>query len=156
MNNISWIHLTNQLWTTKTARSQNALGECKFCFTKTLLITGTLNHSTHLFATLRLFDTLVLRQQQKRNWCFFAANWRIDSVHGVREQNVFLNLILTERNMQVNFDLKLSVYSLGLKMCPLPFKFNFSLTGWPLQPPRENIYFSQKLKKKNSLPSYTL
>ena len=35
-------------------------------------------------------------------------------VQGVRGQSVFFNLVLTERNMQVEFDLKLSVYSLGV------------------------------------------
>ena len=35
-------------------------------------------------------------------------------LHSVRGQSVFLNLALTEENMQIKFDLKLSVYSLGL------------------------------------------
>ena len=34
--------------------------------------------------------------------------------YSVRGQSVFLNLALTERNMQIKFDLKLSVYSLGV------------------------------------------
>ena len=51
----------------------------------------------------------------------------------------FFNLALTERNMQVKFDLKLSVYSLGLEIWPLSFKFNFGLMGWPQQPPRERV-----------------
>ena len=51
----------------------------------------------------------------------------------------FFNLALTERNMQVKFDLKLSVYSLGLEIWHLSFKFNFCLMGWPQQPPRERV-----------------
>ena len=60
-------------------------------------------------------------------------------VHSVRGQSGFFNLALTERNMQVKFDLKLSVYSLGLDIWPLSFKFNFGLMGWPQQPPRERV-----------------
>ena len=41
--------------------------------------------------------------------------------------------------MLVEFDLKLSVYSLGLDIWPLSFKFNFGLMGWPPQPPRERV-----------------
>ena len=39
--------------------------------------------------------------------------------------------------MQVKFDLKISVYLLGLDMRLLSFRFNFGLIGWPLQPPKE-------------------
>ena len=35
-------------------------------------------------------------------------------IHCVRGQSGFLNLALTEGNMQIKFDLKLSVYSLGV------------------------------------------
>ena len=35
-------------------------------------------------------------------------------VHSVRGQSGFFNLALTEGNMQIEFDLKLSVYSLGV------------------------------------------
>ena len=35
-------------------------------------------------------------------------------IHCVRGQSGFFNLALTEGNMQIKFDLKLSVYSLGL------------------------------------------
>ena len=41
--------------------------------------------------------------------------------------------------MQVKFDLKLSVYSLGLDIWLLSFTFNFCLMGWPSQPPRERV-----------------
>ena len=34
-------------------------------------------------------------------------------VHCVRGQSGFFDLVLTERNMQIKFDLRLSVYSLG-------------------------------------------
>ena len=65
-------------------------------------------------------------------------------LHGVPGQNVcFLNLALTERNLQLKFDLKLSVCSLCLEIWPLLFKFHFGLIGWPLQPPTEKV---QKLK----------
>ena len=35
-------------------------------------------------------------------------------LHSVRWQNVFFNLVLTKRNVHVEFDLMLSVHSLGL------------------------------------------
>ena len=60
-------------------------------------------------------------------------------LHSVRGQNGFFNLVLTERNMQVKFDLKLSMYSLDLDIWSLSFKFNFGLMGWPPQPPRERV-----------------
>ena len=37
-------------------------------------------------------------------------------VHCVRGQSGFFNLALTEGNMQVKFDLKLTVYSLGVEI----------------------------------------
>ena len=55
------------------------------------------------------------------------------------EDNFFFNFALTERNVQVEFVLKVSVYSLGLDMWHLMFKFNFGLIGWPPQPPRERV-----------------
>ena len=60
-------------------------------------------------------------------------------LHSVRGQNGFFNLVLTERNVHVKFDLMLSVYSLGLDIWLLTFKFNFGLIGWPPQPPREMV-----------------
>ena len=51
----------------------------------------------------------------------------------------FFNLALTEGNMQIKFALKLSVYSLGLDIWLLPFKFNSGLMRWPPQPPRERV-----------------
>ena len=51
----------------------------------------------------------------------------------------FFDLVLTERNMQIKFDLRLSVYSLGVDIRLLSFKFNFGLMGWPPQPPRERV-----------------
>ena len=41
--------------------------------------------------------------------------------------------------MQIKFDLKLYVYSLGLDILLLSFKFNSGLMGLPLQPPRERV-----------------
>ena len=45
--------------------------------------------------------------------------------YNVSEDKLFFfsNLALTERNMQLKFDLKLSVYSLGLEIWPLFFEF---------------------------------
>ena len=70
--------------------------------------------------------------------------FKLAYLHRVRGQSVFFNLVLTERNMQVEFDLKLSVYSLGVDIWLLSFKFNFGLMGWPPQPPRERV---QKINK---------
>ena len=47
----------------------------------------------------------------------------------------FFNLVLTEGNMQIEFDLKISVYSLGLEIWLSSFKLDFDLREWPLQPP---------------------
>ena len=49
-----------------------------------------------------------------KNASFLVGVSQNSFIHGVRGQSVFFNLILTERNMQVNFDLKLSVYLLVL------------------------------------------
>ena len=73
-----------------------------------------------------------------RNYCacnFFSRQ----IIHSVRGQNGFFNLVLTERNVHVKFDLMLSVYSLGLDIWLLTFEFNFGLIGWPSQPPRERV-----------------
>ena len=66
-------------------------------------------------------------------------------VHSVRGQSVFFNLALTEGNMQIKFDLKLSVYSLGVDIWLLSFKFNSGLMGWPPQPPRERVLKINKI-----------
>ena len=60
-------------------------------------------------------------------------------IHRVRVQSVLFNLALTEGNMQVKFDLKLTVYSLGVEIWCLSFEFNFGLMGWPPQPQREKV-----------------
>ena len=44
----------------------------------------------------------------------FPLAFHFFHIHRVRGQSGFFNLVLTERNMQVEFDLKLSVYSLGV------------------------------------------
>ena len=65
----------------------------------------------------------------------FISTW-----YTVSEGKVFFfDLVLTERDMQVEFDLKLSVYSLGADIWLLFFKFNLGLMGWPPQPPRERV-----------------
>ena len=40
----------------------------------------------------------------------------LENVHSVRGQSGFYDLALTERNMQVTFNLKLSVCSLGVEI----------------------------------------
>ena len=67
-------------------------------------------------------------------------------VHSVQEQSGFYDLALTERNMQIRFDLKLSAYSLGVEIWLLFFKFHFSLIGWPPQPLRERILKINKIE----------
>ena len=61
------------------------------------------------------------------------------NLHCVRGQSGFFDLVLTERNTQIKFDLRLSGYSLGVDIWLLSFKFNFGLMGWPPQPPRERV-----------------
>jgi len=48
--------------------------------------------------------------------------------------------------MQIKFDLKLSVYSSGVDIWLLSFKFNFGLVGWPPQPPRERVLKINKIE----------
>ena len=76
-----------------------------------------------------------LMSDSKKTW----TNHSSDTVHSVRGQSGFFDLALTGRNMQVKFNLKLSVYSLDLEIWPLSFKFNFGLMGWLQQPPRERV-----------------
>ena len=64
---------------------------------------------------------------------------RLKIVHCVWGQSGFYNLALTEENMQNKFDFKLSVYSLGVDIWLLSFKFNSDLMGWPPRPPRERV-----------------
>ena len=45
---------------------------------------------------------------------FLGTSLTVRSVHRVRGQSVLFDLALIDRNMQVEFDLKLSVYSLGV------------------------------------------
>ena len=66
------------------------------------------------------------------------------TVHSVRGQSGFYNLALTERNMYIKFDLKLSVDSLGLEIWLFSFKFYFGLIWWPPQPPRKKVLKSIK------------
>ena len=76
-------------------------------------------------------------------WWILAPTSQIYSVRG---QNVFFfNLVLTERNMQVEFGLKLSVYSLGVDIWLLSLKFNFGLMGWHPQPPKERVLKINKI-----------
>ena len=76
---------------------------------------------------------------------YLSENTQLESkenkikLHCVRGQSGFFDLVLTERNMQIKFDLRLSVYSLGVDIWLLSFKFNFGLMGWPPQPPRERV-----------------
>ena len=63
-----------------------------------------------------------------KTWPFLPTTYTVSSESKV----FFFNLALTEKNMQVKFDWKLSVHSLGLDIWALSFKFNFGLMGWPL------------------------
>ena len=67
-------------------------------------------------------------------------------IHCVRGQSGFFNLALTEGNMQIKFDLKLSVYSSGVDIWLLSFEFNFGPVGWPPQPPRERVLKINKIE----------
>ena len=51
----------------------------------------------------------------------------------------------TVQHWQNKFDLKLSVYSLGVDIWLLSFKFYFGLIGWPPQPPRERVLKINKI-----------
>ena len=77
---------------------------------------------------------------------FANCFWNITMVHCVRGQSGFYDLALTERNMQIRFNLKLCVYSLGVDIWLLPFKFHFGLIGWPPQPPRERVLKNNKIQ----------
>ena len=69
----------------------------------------------------------------------------LTDVHCVRGQSGFFDLALTEVNMQIEFDWKLSVYSLGLDIWLLSFKSKSGLMGWPPQPPRERVLKINKI-----------
>ena len=75
----------------------------------------------------------------KVTWSKISTPIQPRGVHCVRGQSGFFNLAQTEGNMQIKFDLKLSVYSLGVDIWLLSFKFNSGLIGWPPQPPRERV-----------------
>ena len=75
----------------------------------------------------------------------FCRDQHPANIHSVRGQSVFFNLALTERNKQVKFDLKLFVYSLGVDIWLLSFKFSFGIMGWPPQPPRERVLKINKI-----------
>ena len=61
----------------------------------------------HLKKNKRIFDKF-------GNLDHYLLKKFIAQIHRVRGQSVFFNLVLIERNMQVEFDLKLSVYSSGV------------------------------------------
>ena len=75
----------------------------------------------------------------------YCLEVHISTLHSVRGQSGFCNLALTERNIQIKFYLKLSVYSLGVEIWLLSFKFNFGLMGWPPQPPRDRVLKINKI-----------
>ena len=70
-------------------------------------------------------------------------------IHCVRGQSGFFDLALTEVNMQIEFNWKLSEYSLGLDIWLLSFKSTFKsnsgLMGWPPQPPRDRVLKINKI-----------
>ena len=67
----------------------------------------------------------VVKSDPKPTAYFYEITVWLDSVehlvHSVRGQSGFYNLALTERNMQIRFDLKLSAYSLGVDFYSLNF-----------------------------------
>ena len=54
-----------------------------------------------------------INQEETKNGAYFQKT-KCLKVHCVRGQSGFFYLALTEVNMQIEFDWKLSVYSLGL------------------------------------------
>ena len=77
--------------------------------------------------------------------CCSICTKKLLDIHCVRGQSGFFNLVQTERNVQIKFDLKLSEYSLGVDIWLLSFKFNSGLMGWPPQPPRERVLKINKI-----------
>ena len=59
-------------------------------------------------------------------------------LQGVSYLSVFFKLTLTDRNMQVRFCLKVSVYSWGYGIWVSSTSFQKSNIGWPQKPPTEN------------------
>ena len=72
----------------------------------------------YLFVFYHFFETVGMFYGVGIHYCSLSPHINKRSInlflHSVRGQSVFFNLALTERNMQIKFDLKLSVYSLGL------------------------------------------
>ena len=67
-------------------------------------------------------------------------------IQGVSHWNVSFKMALTDRNMQVRFCLKVSVYSWGLEIWVSSTSFQKSSIGWPQQPPSEKVpYISENL-----------
>ena len=60
-------------------------------------------------------------------------------IQGVSHWNVSFKLTLTDRNMQVRFCLKVTVYSWGLEIWVSLTSFQKINLGWPQQPPPENL-----------------
>ena len=67
-------------------------------------------------------------------------------LQGISLWNVSFKLTLTDRNMQVRFCLKVSVYSWGYGIWVSSTSFQKSNIGWPQQPPTETVpYISESL-----------
>ena len=67
-------------------------------------------------------------------------------IQGISLWNVSFKLTLTDRNMQVRFCLKVSVYSWGYGIWVSSTSFQKSNIGWPQQPPTEMVpYISESL-----------
>ena len=83
--------------------------------------------------------------EKAKKFCEIFTLLLLTTVHCVRGQSGFFNLAQTEGNMQIKFDLKLSVHLLGVEIWLLSFKFNSGLMGWPPQPPRERVLKINKI-----------
>ena len=89
----------------------------------------------HLLLPPKKGDKWRLRRDQ--NLVFFLQFCRPE-LQGVSNWNVSFKLTLTDRNMQVRFCLKVTVYSWGLEIWVSLTSFQKINLGWPQQPPPEN------------------
>ena len=74
-----------------------------------------------------------------RNLVVTESIYYLGNVQGVSHWNVSFKMSLTDRNMQVRFCLKVSVYSWGLEIWVSSTSFQKSSIGWPQQPPTEKV-----------------
>ena len=83
--------------------------------------------------------------------CTQILEWYL--VQGVSHWKVSFKMALPDRNMQVRFCWKVSVYSWGLEIWISSTSFQKSTIGWPQQPPTEKVpYISENLDFWWSIP----